>query len=56
MSAQQYKVLVWTPSGVVPVIVFANNQHDAIDLVKSMYAALLAEDNRYSVQTHAQPL
>jgi uncharacterized protein YchJ len=56
MAAQQYKVMVWTPSGQVPVIVAANHQQDAIAIVRSMYAALLAEDSRYSVQTYATPL
>jgi hypothetical protein len=56
MSARQYQVMVWTPSGQVPVIVMANHQQDAIALVRSMYASLLAEDARYSVQTYAKPL
>lgn len=56
MSAQQFKVMVWTPSGQVPVIVTANHQQDAIALVRSMYAKLIAEDSRYSVQTHATQL
>jgi len=51
-----YQVMVWTPSGQTPVVVSANNQQEAIALVKSMYAALLAEDKRYSVQTYAKPL
>lgn len=56
MSSRQYEVWVWTPSGQVPVIVAANNQQEAIALVTSMYAALIAEDKRYSVQTYAKPL
>lgn len=56
MSARQYKVMVWTPNGQTPVIVTANNQHEALALVESMYAKLLAEDGRYSVQTYAEPL
>ena len=56
MSARQYEVLVWTPSGVTPTIVSANNQQEAIALVRSMYAALIAKDRRYSVQTYAKLL
>jgi len=56
MAAQQYEVIVWTPSGQTPVIVTANHQQDAIALVRSMYMALIIEDNRYSVQTYARPL
>ena len=52
----RFEVIVWTPSGQTPVIVHANNQHEALKLVRSMYASLLAEDSRYSVQTYARPL
>jgi len=48
--------MVWTPNGQVPVIVTANHQQDAIALVRSMYASLIAKDSRYSVLTYAQPL
>ena len=56
MSAQRYEVVVWTPSGQTPVIVTANHQQEAIKLVRSMYASLIAEDSRYSVQTHARQI
>jgi len=56
MSAREYEVVVWTPSGQVPVRVTANHQQEAIALVKSMYAHLIAKDSRYSVQTYAKPL
>jgi len=52
----RFQVMVWTPSGQTPVVVHANNQQEAIKLVRSMYAALLVSDKRYSVQTYAKPL
>ncbi len=52
----RFEVIVFTPSGQTPVIVHANNQQEAIKLVRSMYASLLAEDRRYTVQTYARPL
>jgi hypothetical protein len=52
----RFEVMVWTPSGQTPVIVHANHQQEAIKLVRSMYASLIAEDSRYSVQTYAKQL
>ena len=52
----RFEVMVWTPSGQTPVIVHANHQQEAIKLVRSMYAALIAENKGYSVQTYAKPL
>jgi len=56
MSVYQFEVIVWTPSGQVPVVVTANHQQEAIALVTSMYAALIETDSRYSVQTYARQL
>lgn len=56
MSARQYEVKVQTPGGTVPVVVTANRQSEALDIVRSMYASLLATDNRYHVCTYAKPL
>lgn len=56
MSARQFEVRVWTPSGVVPVVVTANNQQEAHALVSGMYAALIANDPRYSVADYVTPL
>jgi len=56
MSSRQYEVKVQTPGGVVEVVVAAHNQQEALAVVRSMYASLLAADRRYHVCTYAKQL
>ena len=54
--SKRFEVRVQTPGGTVSAIVFANNQHEALNLVRSQYASLLATDKRYHVITSAKCL
>jgi hypothetical protein len=54
--SKRFEVRVQTPGGTVSAIVFAMNQTEALDLVRSQYAALLAKDGRYHVVTSAKCL
>lgn len=54
--AKRFEVRVQTPGGTVSAIVFAANQHEALALVRSQYAALLTKDKRYHVITTAKCL
>jgi hypothetical protein len=53
---KRFEVRVQTPGGTVSAVVFAANQHEALALVRSQYAALLVSDGRYNVIPSAKCL